>query len=59
MLGSSLKCARFPYGKTGRHARAINVFGNMLPRFVGVLVGRAKILRDRHPQRTVEKNLET
>ena len=37
MLGFLLKCTRFPYGKTGKHTRAMNVSENMRPRFAGVL----------------------
>lgn len=39
MLGfSALKCTRFPYGRIGKHERAMNVSENMRPRFAGVLL---------------------
>jgi len=54
MLGFSLKCAQFLYGKTGlglKHARAMNVSENMLSRFAEVLLNLAHVtnLRERHP----------
>ena len=59
MLGFSLKCAQFLYGKTGlglMHARAMNFSGNMLSRFVDVLLNltHVTILRERHQARKNE-----
>ena len=44
MLGFSLKCARFPYSKTGKHwGSAMNVSGNILPCFADVLLKLVRV----------------
>ena len=59
MLGISLKCARFPYGKTGKHACAVNVSGNMRPALLAFIETDERKNSSRKILAKVKSNLET
>ena len=59
MLGISLKCARFPYGKTGKHPCAMNVSGNMCPALLAFIETDERENSSRKAFAKVESNLET